>query len=85
MLVYCTCSLEAAEGEAVVAAALATNPQLSLSPITAAELAPNGDAAPFSAMITAAGQLRILPHHWSHYGGIDGFFAARLHRNGLSG
>ena len=78
ILVYCTCSLETAEGEGVIAAALAANPQLEVLRISADELSQGKDNAPFNAMITSMGELRILPHHWAEYGGIDGFFAARL-------
>ncbi|MCX8501834.1 MAG: RsmB/NOP family class I SAM-dependent RNA methyltransferase [Alphaproteobacteria bacterium] len=78
VLVYCTCSLEVMEGERVIATALAANPNLAISRIAASELAQGGDESPFAAMISSDGMLRILPHYWQDYGGIDGFFAARL-------
>ncbi|MDI9409263.1 MAG: transcription antitermination factor NusB [Candidatus Pacebacteria bacterium] len=78
MLVYCTCSLEAIEGEGVIAAALQANPQLEVLRISAAQLSQGGDESAFTAMINPDGFLRIIPCHWAEYGGIDGFFAARL-------
>ena len=78
-LVYCVCSLEPEEGEHQVAALLARNPQVARKPITAQELF---DHAEF---VTADGDLRTLPLHLPdpdpRWGGLDGFFAARLTRN----
>ncbi|MBV9510668.1 MAG: RsmB/NOP family class I SAM-dependent RNA methyltransferase [Caulobacteraceae bacterium] len=73
-LVYCVCSLEPEEGEGQIEAFLKRRGDFTLSPITAGE-----GGAP-EASITAAGWLRILPHHLE--GGLDGFFAARLARGG---
>jgi 16S rRNA (cytosine967-C5)-methyltransferase len=77
-IVYCTCSLEPEEGEAIVAAALADHPEVREQPISANEL--NGLAE----FITPAGQLRTLPCAWPDpdplMAGLDGFFAARLVR-----
>jgi 16S rRNA (cytosine967-C5)-methyltransferase len=76
MLVYCTCSLEAEEGEAVIAALLAADSGLRRVPIEASEV------AGLAELITAAGDLRTLPCHLPHpdprLGGLDGFYAARL-------
>lgn len=69
-LIYCVCSLEPEEGEAQIEGFLKRRPEFHLSPIAAGE-----GGAP-AASITAAGWLRILPHHLS--GGLDGFFIARL-------
>jgi len=71
-LVYCVCSLEPEEGEAQIELFLKHHPEFRLSPIT-----PGEGGAP-EASVTAAGLLRILPHHRD--GGLDGFFAARLVR-----
>ncbi len=77
-LVYCTCSLEPDEGEAQIAALLARDPRLERAPITAAEVF--GQAG----FVTALGELRTLPHYLPdpdpRWGGLDGFFAARLTR-----
>src|SRR5215510_328963 len=75
-LVYCTCSLEPEEGEAAVAAVLATEPGLRRAPIAPGEVAGLAD------IITADGDLRTLPCHLPHadprLAGLDGFYAARL-------
>ena len=79
-LVYSTCSLEPEEGEAQVAALMARNPAMRIDPIGPHE--PFGD----SEWAKASGVLRTFPFdlqletpEWS---GMDGFFAARLVRNG---
>jgi 16S rRNA (cytosine967-C5)-methyltransferase len=77
-LVYCTCSLEPEECEMQVSALLARAPGLVRRPLTPAEV---GGYAEF---VTAAGDLRTLPCHWSdpdsRMAGLDGFYAARLER-----
>jgi 16S rRNA (cytosine967-C5)-methyltransferase len=76
-LVYCTCSLEAEEGEEQIAALLARDPGLRRHPVRAPEVAD-------SAFVTEGGDLRTLPCHWddadSRFAGLDGFYAARLVR-----
>jgi 16S rRNA (cytosine967-C5)-methyltransferase len=76
-LVYCTCSLEPEEGVEIVRDLLAGNPGVQRRPITAHEVDP--------AWLTPEGDLRTLPYHLgdadSRMAGIDGFYAARLHRN----
>lgn len=58
-LVYCTCSLEVAEGEAQIDAALARHSNLEVIPI-----AP-GEVPGFAKSVTDQGYLRVLPHHLS--------------------
>jgi 16S rRNA (cytosine967-C5)-methyltransferase len=76
MLVYCTCSLEAEEGEAAIAALLASEAGLRRAPITSAEM------AGLAEIVTSDGDLRTLPCHLPHtdprLAGLDGFYAARL-------
>jgi 16S rRNA (cytosine967-C5)-methyltransferase len=79
-LVYSTCSLEPEEGEAQVAALMARNPAMKIDPLRADE--PFGDTE----WAKASGVLRTFPFQlrqdspeWS---GMDGFFAARLKREG---
>jgi 16S rRNA (cytosine967-C5)-methyltransferase len=76
MLVYCTCSLEPDENEAIVADLLARAPKVRRAPIAAAEVF---GCAEF---ISKDGDLRTLPCHFadsdSRFAGIDGFYAARL-------
>jgi 16S rRNA (cytosine967-C5)-methyltransferase len=75
-LVYCTCSLEPDENEAIVAGLLARAPNVRRVPIAAAEVFGCAD------FISKDGDLRTLPCHFpdsdSRFAGIDGFYAARL-------
>jgi 16S rRNA (cytosine967-C5)-methyltransferase len=76
-LIYCTCSLEAEEGEAQVARIMERRASIAIDPIKAsdANLAPE--------MIAPGGVLRTLPFHMQlgqGLNGIDGFFAARFVR-----
>jgi len=74
-LVYCTCSLEKAEGEAQIDAFLARNRDFALDLIAA------GEAGIPASMIDAGGRLRTLPQMAiGGSSGLDGFFAARLVR-----
>lgn len=77
-IVYCVCSLEPEEGEAQVTALLARNPLVVREPLSAADVF---DHAEF---LSAAGDLRTLPQMLPdpdpRWGGLDGFFAARLVR-----
>jgi 16S rRNA (cytosine967-C5)-methyltransferase len=77
-LIYCVCSLEAAEGEAQVGWALEALPGLELSPIAAQEL-PGLEQA-----VTPSGLVRTHPAMTPGSGsaGMDGFFVARFRRTG---
>jgi 16S rRNA (cytosine967-C5)-methyltransferase len=78
ILVYCTCSLEPEENEEQIAALLARDPGLRRRPAAAREL------AGLAELISPAGDLRTLPCHLGdpdpRWGGVDGFYAARLER-----
>lgn len=74
VLVFCTCSIQKAEGEYQTDSLAVQNLPVVLSPIRAEEL--DGIAE----MLTPRGELRALPHHWAAWGGIDGFYAARFIR-----
>ena len=78
-LVYCVCSLEPEEAEQQIAALLARNASVSRKGIAAADVFGRAE------FISAAGDLRTLPQQLPdldpHWGGIDGFYAARLSRN----
>lgn len=75
-IVYSVCSLEEAEGEAMIARVLKAFPQISLSPIRPEELPILAES------ISKNGMVRILPTMLkgptSALSGVDGFFAARL-------
>jgi 16S rRNA (cytosine967-C5)-methyltransferase len=78
-LVYCVCSLEAEEGEQQIEALLARDPRVTRMPVTADEVFGRAE------FVNAAGDLRTLPTQLPdadpRWGGIDGFYAARLTRN----
>jgi 16S rRNA (cytosine967-C5)-methyltransferase len=78
VLVYCVCSLEPEEGAGQIDALLARNAAVARKPIAAA------DAAGRAEFVTPDGDLRTLPLHLPdpdpHWGGLDGFYAARLIR-----
>jgi 16S rRNA (cytosine967-C5)-methyltransferase len=76
-LVFCTCSLQAAEGEEQARSALARNPGLTLDPIGVEEVG-------VAESITPEGWFRALPFHilgeTTRMSGWGGFFAARFLR-----
>jgi 16S rRNA (cytosine967-C5)-methyltransferase len=78
LLVYCTCSLEPEEGGEIVDHLLAGDSRIGRRPIAAAEV------GGLAELVTAAGDLRTLPCHLPdpnpQWGGLDGFYAARLER-----
>ena len=77
-LIYCVCSLEAAEGEDQVGWALEALPGLALAPVAPAEL-PGLEQA-----ISPSGLVRTHPAMTPGNGhaGMDGFFVARFRRTG---
>ncbi len=76
VLVYCACSLEAAEGPAQIAALLASRGDVRLSPIAPEEFGGRAE------WIDRHGALRTLPHDLQlsdpDLSGMDGFYAARV-------
>ena len=78
-LVYCVCSLEPEEGEDQIAALLARDPAC------AARADRGRPRCGHAEFLTADGDLRTLPPHLPdpdpRWGGLDGFYAARLIRN----
>ncbi|GAA0736248.1 RsmB/NOP family class I SAM-dependent RNA methyltransferase [Sphingomonas japonica] len=73
-LVYATCSLEPAEGEAQLEGLLAARPDFAIDPVQPGELPPG--LAPHS-----LGYVRTLPGMLADQGGLDGFFIVRLRRS----
>jgi 16S rRNA (cytosine967-C5)-methyltransferase len=75
-LLYCTCSLEPEEGEAIVNRLLAYEPGLRRAPLQAEELYGRSE------FVTEQGDLRTQPCHLPdpdpRRAGLDGFYAARL-------
>jgi 16S rRNA (cytosine967-C5)-methyltransferase len=77
-LVYCVCSLEPEEGEQQIDALLARDSRVQRRPVAADEVFGRAE------FINAAGDLRTLPTQLPdadpRWGGLDGFYAARLTR-----
>jgi 16S rRNA (cytosine967-C5)-methyltransferase len=71
-LVYCTCSLEPAEGPMRIEALFAGGAPVERRPIAPEEIGVDSE------WITTAGDLRTLPCHLAEYNGLDGFYSARL-------
>jgi 16S rRNA (cytosine967-C5)-methyltransferase len=76
LLVFATCSLEREEGPEQIAAFLERMPEFSRVAVTAEEVFGHHE------FIDADGDLRTLPCHLPDQGGLDGFFAAKLRREG---
>jgi 16S rRNA (cytosine967-C5)-methyltransferase len=72
MLVYACCSLQPEEGPMRIEAFLRRRPNWARQPVGKGEIPGTAE------FITADGDLRTLPSHWSGQGGIDGFYMARL-------
>lgn len=72
VLVYCTCSLQKAEGEYQIRRLFEAHEDAYKLPIKAEEI--GGLEEP----LTEEGDLRILPFHQAALGGLDGFFISRL-------
>ncbi|HSP50207.1 MAG TPA: transcription antitermination factor NusB [Pseudolabrys sp.] len=77
-LIYCVCSLEPEEAENQIAALLARDPRITRAPVAAQEVCGRAE------FLTADGDLRTLPPQLPdpdpRWGGLDGFYAARLTR-----
>ncbi|MEI7805236.1 MAG: transcription antitermination factor NusB [Hyphomicrobiales bacterium] len=77
-IVYCVCSLEPEEGENQITALLARDPRVERKRLSSGDVFDRGE------FITPAGDLRTLPSHLpdadAPWGGLDGFYAARLMR-----
>ena len=72
VLVFCTCSLNRAEGEDQARRFLKRSQgfeRLAIEP---------GEAGIAAEFLTPEGDLRTRPDFWAESGGIDGFFAARF-------
>lgn len=72
VLVYCTCSLQRAEGEQQIARFVAEHPNAMKLAITPDEI------GGMEELINELGDVRILPSHRATAGGMDGFYIARL-------
>ena len=75
-LIYCTCSLEPEEGPERITGLLSAGAPVARRAIDPDEIGVRRE------WITAEGDLRTLPCHFEEYDGIDGFFCARLVKDG---
>jgi 16S rRNA (cytosine967-C5)-methyltransferase len=75
-VLYCVCSLQPEEGPDRIEAALARHAGIARQPFS------GGEAFGLGELLTPAGDLRTLPCHLATRGGMDGFYAARLFKNG---
>jgi 16S rRNA (cytosine967-C5)-methyltransferase len=77
-LVYCVCSLEPEEGEDQITALLTRDPRVMRRPVTPQDVFDRRE------FVTDNGDLQTLPMHLPdsdpRWGGLDGFYAARLTR-----
>lgn len=71
-LIYCTCSLQKAEGEKQIEKFLQNNPNASKIAIKEEEI------GGLKECVNENGDLRILPSHRADRGGMDGFFISRI-------
>lgn len=76
VVVYCACSLQPEEGPGQVAALRDAGIPLVLEPVGADVV------AGLAELIDGDGALRTRPDMWHEHGGLDGFYAARLRRDG---
>lgn len=74
LLVYCTCSLQKDESEGQIARLLAERKDMQRLPVRPEEL------GNIKGIVTTEGDVRVLPFHLAAYGGMDGFFVARLRK-----
>ncbi len=72
VLIYCTCSLQKAEGEDQIQKLFEERNDALKRPITQEEISGLDEA------ITQNGDLRILPFYHAALGGMDGFFISRI-------
>lgn len=75
-LIYAVCSLQPEESDRIINKFLLNNSQFKRDPIKSGELAGADE------FLSPAGDLRTLPCYWPEIGGLDGFFAARIIREG---
>jgi 16S rRNA (cytosine967-C5)-methyltransferase len=75
-LIYCTCSLEPEEGPERIAGLLGAGAPVARRAIDPDEIGVRPE------WITVEGDLRTLPFHFDEFDGIDGFYCARLIKDG---
>lgn len=76
ILIYCTCSLQKAEGEQQIQAFIENTPDAIRLAIAPKEI------GALDELITEHGDIRILPFMQAASGGMDGFYIARIKKAG---
>lgn len=74
MLIYCTCSLQKAEGERQVESFLQNRPDMKRIPVRREEI------FNIEGTINGQGDVRIYPYALKDKGGMDGFFISRIQK-----
>lgn len=74
VMIYCTCSLQRDEGEHRIESFLRQQADMVRYPISSQEVLGLEDS------LSEIGDLRILPHHNTTEGGMDGFYICRLQK-----
>lgn len=72
LIIYATCSLLHEENQEIIEEFLSTHKNFERVPLQKGELPDD--------IFIDDGDLRTLPYHWKEKGGMDGFYACRLHR-----
>lgn len=75
MLIYCTCSLQKAEGEQQIEKFLKQNANFKRIPVRREEI------GGMDGFVNSEGDVRILPYLLKDEGGMDGFFISRLQKS----
>ena len=75
-LIYCTCSLQKAEGEHQVEKFLNTHRNFKRIPVRREEF------GGMDGFVNSEGDVRVLPYLLKEQGGMDGFFISRMEKNG---
>ena len=75
VVIYSTCSLQPEEGPEIIKACIYSGSPVTRDPVSTPEI---GGLKNF---LTSDGDLRTLPCYLAEFGGMDGFFAARLIHN----
>ncbi len=74
MMMYCTCSLQKAEGEGQILRFLKSHPNFRRIPMRKEEF------GGMDGFVNSEGDIRILPYLLKEHGGMDGFFISRLQK-----
>jgi 16S rRNA (cytosine967-C5)-methyltransferase len=77
ILVYCACSLQPEEGAHVIDSLIAQGLPIERLPLDAYNV------CGCDQFLTSAGDMRTLPNQMAEWGGLDGFYAARLRRRSV--